>query len=453
MKDKIVFWGTDEKNADILVVLRLRASDNQVDIWTFPKAELEEEFVDKMFQDWDNINVDEFPPNFSHMEQSMTEPSLLPDTIKANNTEIVNRAEKEWYVKVLTYKLATKLQEEVEQLAEQVKSLTSFEKDAWEMAQSYWDKVNNHFQAHDITREQTSKLRDLINGAFNKLKELRKVDSAQFEQEAKANVEALFAKIDDCFEQLAASKRLNDIFENLKKIQEESKHLKLTRKMHYQVREKLNAAFLAVRNERRNMQSRRLESRIKGLNAAIGKMESSIKRDKDNLQFQYNRIENSRTSQLEMQLREAKIQMINSRIESKQAKLNDMYMTLNNLKEKLEQEQKMAAEAAAKEAEKKAKAEEAARKKQEAAEQKKAEASQQEENKEAPKIEESADKQESATPEPSAKDDQTPETEMADNATVSEAKSVVPPALAEILTAEEQESNPPVEEAKSGEEE
>ena len=120
MKDKIVFWGTNDKNQNVLVTLRLRAADNKVDIWMFDKTKITPEFADKMFEDWDSIDVDTLPEPYEYMEHDMSSPSILPDTILANNTEMINRAEKEWYVKILATKLSMKLQEEVVQLVEQV---------------------------------------------------------------------------------------------------------------------------------------------------------------------------------------------------------------------------------------------------------------------------------------------------------------------------------------------
>lgn len=63
MKDKIGFWGADQKDNDILVAL-LRANDNRVDLWAFPKDKHNEAFFDKMFQNWNDLNPDEFERTF-----------------------------------------------------------------------------------------------------------------------------------------------------------------------------------------------------------------------------------------------------------------------------------------------------------------------------------------------------------------------------------------------------
>lgn len=334
MKDKIVFWGTDENEKDILVTLRLRAADNKVDIWTFAKDSVPDEFAEKMFKDWDDINTNEFPAEHQYIEHDLSEPSLLPQNIKAKNTEIVNRAEKEWYVKVLSSKLSQKLEEEIDQLAEQAKALTEYDKDLWASAKSYWDKVTQHLQDRDLTREHTATLRDKINACFESLKSLRGISNETFEADSKANLEKYTTQLTSLDERVALGKNLNSIFDELKQMQEELKEATLTREGRKTLRDRLNEAFENIRNQRKDSRSRRLESRIKGLKAAIDRMEVSLTRDEEALTLEQSRIETT-TGKLEAQLRDAKIQMVQARLDSKKDKLKDMKTTYTDLEERL----------------------------------------------------------------------------------------------------------------------
>jgi len=337
MKDKIVFWATNEKNQNVLVSLRLRASNNKVDIWMFEKSTLIPEFVDKMFEDWASIEVDTLPEPYEYLEHDMSSPSILPDTILANNTEMINRAEKEWYVKILATKLSMKLQDEVVQLVEQVGGMVKYDKDAWELAKKYWDKINKHFQSRDLTREQTASLRDMINKAFNKLKKLRKDSNVELEQKSKENAEVILKKLNIIIGQVSDSRNLNGLFDTLKQMQLDLRNQRLTQELNKTVRDKMNEAFQQVKEARRSHRNNRLGNRIKGLESAINRMERSARRDEEDLAFQNRRVQASE-GKLEKQLREAKIVMIQERLNSKGVKLEDMYKTLKELQKRVKED-------------------------------------------------------------------------------------------------------------------
>ena len=339
MKDRIAFWGTDDLEKDILVTVRLRAEDNRVDIWTFPKETLDQQFVENIFQDLKSVDFDKLPQPHTHIEQDMSQPSLLPDNIKARNTDVINRAEKEWYVRVLSTKLLAKLSAEVEELTTQVKTLTDFDKEAWNVTQKFWEKVNGHYESRDLDREHAGALRDKLNVSFAHLKSLRKVESKQFQEEAKEVAEKIRHELEQ-FAQAIASKRSNlgDIFESLKKLQENFNVAKLSREIRNELREKINETFEAVKQARKTANNNRFQGRIDGLKKVVANMEKLIREDEKELQFQQNRISQS-GGQLEIQLREAKILLVKSRLESKQEKLKDMQNTLDELSKRAEKEE------------------------------------------------------------------------------------------------------------------
>lgn len=340
MKDKIALWGTDEHDNDILIVIRLRVNDNRVDVWTFPKPGLDVPLADAMIQDWDKIDPDNLPQPNTHIEQDMAQPSLLPDHIRTKNTEVISRTEKEWFVRVLSTKLRAKLNAEIEQLQAQTETLSDYDKETWDLAQSYWTKVNLHFQSRDLNREDTSILRDRINLCFAKLKSLRKEDNSKYDQEAKINATAIIAELERLNAQIGnRHANLNEVFENLKKLQERTLQARLGKDARTELRDKINSAFEIVRNERKNSRQHRFHTRIEGLKDVIAKMEKSAAADENELKFQQSRM-NQIGGQLEMQLREAKIQMTKSRLASKIEKLDDMKATLKQVLAEMEREAK-----------------------------------------------------------------------------------------------------------------
>lgn len=331
MKDKIVFWGVDEKDNDILVAMRLRTNDNRVDLWAFPKDKHSPAFFDKMFQNWNDINPDEFEQPFTHIEQSMWQPTLLPDSIRTTNADIIARTEKEWYIIILSIKLTEQIESEINELQAQIDATNEYDSKLWDQTVAFWNRVGQHFQARDLNRDQSGLLRDKINLIFDRLKLLRRTDNREFEAESQKNVQQILDSIAEQLVFLEEGRREpNEVFDNLKRIQEDTKDTRLTRDRRTEVRDSLNQAFEAVRTERQNSKNKRIDLRIKGLKEAIDKMTKSMNFDQKELEFQETRIANT-NGKLETQLREAQIQMLQSKIESKREKIGDMLKTYNDL--------------------------------------------------------------------------------------------------------------------------
>lgn len=365
MKDQIVFWGADANDQRVLVTLRLRAQENKVDIWTFPHDKVDSNFVTKMLGDWDGIDVESFPPVFEYIERNVTDSELLPETIKAENTQLVIRAEKEWHVKVLSLRFYEMLKSEIDALKEQVDGLTSYEKVAWDSSKQYWDKVLQHIQEKTLSRDQASALRAQINECFNRLKFLMSQENEQYKDQSIANFEEIKKRIQSFDKQMVDGKNAGHLFNDLKKFQTEIKNVRLLPVHKRDVRKLMNKIFEAVKEKRGSAFAERSNKRIEGLNGAIAKMKASIKYDQESIDFQNRRKDDSRAGQLESQLRVAKIKMIESRIESKKEKLLDMEKTLEKLQKTNSKHSKPEAKAPKKAEAKPAKAANAAPKKRE----------------------------------------------------------------------------------------
>ena len=346
MKTKLVLWGNNAQDERILIALRLRPLENKVDIWTFSQSIATEDFGKQLMNEWRNGVEIEFPEGFTHLERELTiSESLLPEEIKVERTDIINRAQTEWHFIVLSAKLNEAYQSELNELKEKVESLKSFDSATWDALKAFWSKVQDQVRERNLFRDHANSLRDSTNEVFAKLKELRNSLDEEFQTLSKEHFDRFMEILEDIEKRVVEGMNLTVIFDELKGIQRKFRDTKFTREHRSKVWNRLDAAFKTVKEKRfgsnahnENSPLERLQRRYDGLLNAITKMEKSIQRDKDEHSFQDRKVEHS-DGQLEAQIRLAKIKMIEERIRSKEEKLGEMMQTKAELEQRISTQQ------------------------------------------------------------------------------------------------------------------
>jgi len=345
MKTKLVLWGKNAQDERVLIALQLRPQDNKVDLWTFPENIATEDFSQKMLNEWRNGTKIDFPEGSNHSEKelSITE-SLLPEDLKVERGDLIQRAQTEWHFMVLSSKLNETYQTELQEIKEKVAELSSYSGDVWEELKGFWAKVQTQVRERNLFRDHANQLRDGTNELFGKMKELRKSLDKEFQANSEEHMNTFKAGLAELKERLEKGLNLNGIFEDLKKMQREFKETRLSRDHRSTIWEQLDGLFKEVKDKRyggnsntggNSTPSERLKRRYDGLMSALGKMEQSINRDKRELDFQDRRAGES-GGQLEAQLREAKMMMVKERIRSKEEKLKEMLQTKAELEKRIE---------------------------------------------------------------------------------------------------------------------
>ena len=343
MKTKLVLWGSDAEDKRILIAMELRPEDNKVDLYIFSEAIATDEFAQRLLNQWRKGESIDFPEGYTHRERelSVTE-GLLPDDLKVERTDIVNRAQTEWHFIVLSAKLNKVYQTELEGLKQKIGQLSRYDSSIWEELKSFWNKVQDQVRDRNLFKEHADSLRDNTNELFAQMKVMRNKLDEEFKMLSKANVDKFFAKLDDVEKRIGEGLRLQSVFEDLKQLQRRFREAKFTKDDRSSVWKRLDGAFKVVKEKRfgPNANARdsgpmeRLNRRYEGLIAAIAKMHRSIQRDNDDLEFQRRKIA-STDGQLEAQIRQAKIKMIEERVRSKREKLNEMENTKVDLEKRI----------------------------------------------------------------------------------------------------------------------
>lgn len=373
MKTKLVLWGNDKDDNKVLIALELLSSDNQVVLRVVPQDTATEELYTQLMEKWREGEETAFPANTTTTTQGLTlADTLLPDDIKVEKTDIVNKAQAEWHFIVLSEKLYVSYASGIDVLKEKINATTTFSKDLWEELKGLQGKIQTQYRERNIQREHIGDLRSKVNELFDSMKLLRAAQDAEFRDEAAGNFDKLTAQLGTIENQISEGGRFSTLFDALKALQRDLKGAKLIREQRNELWERVDAAFKVVKEKRFGPQQvdasntstalQRVSRRYSGLLSAIERMEISIKRDREELNEQLDKIKHSRfDGVLEQQISKAKMNMIENRITSKEAKLNEMNVTrteletkMTSIKEKEEKKQKRDAERKAAEEAKKA---------------------------------------------------------------------------------------------------
>ncbi len=364
MKSKLVLWGSNAQDEKCLIAVSLRAEDNKVDIWTFPESVATEDFYQQMMKEWRDGQGFELPEPKTHIERDLSvTDSLLPEDLKVERGDVVQRAQTEWQFVVLSSKLHDAYESQLSDLKERVGKLEAFDQSTWDSLKEFWDKVQEQVRERNLFRDHADRLRAHTNDLFGQMKTLRSKLDEEFEKLSKEASEMFFTALAEVERKMESGARVPVLFDELKKLQSKFRESKtLTREHRNKVWEKLDGTFKAVKEKRFGSKSgdgggggsmlQGTQRRYDGLLSAIDKMEQSIRRDRNDLDFQNHKI-NTTEGQLEAQLRQAKLKMIEERINSKEEKLNEMNITKADLEKRLvslkEKEARRAAQEAVKE--------------------------------------------------------------------------------------------------------
>lgn len=360
MKKKIVLWGENENDKKVLIAIELLASESKVDIYTFPEEVATEELYSNLMDNWRADKEISFPEGHQVLSRplSVTE-ELLPETLKVERTDLIARAKTEWHFAILSSKLYEMYKSELEEFKDQFSKLVNYDQGLWDDLKTFWGKVQNQARDKNLFWDHVNELKNDTNKLFEQLKEKRSVLNDEFKKSSQEVLKTFTVKMEEIEGKLEKGLGLKPLFEELKTLQKDLWNEKMTHGDRKMVWGRIDKAFKVIKEKRfgdkpQNNHSAlgRLESRYKGLLNALKKMEQSIKRDKEDMAFQTKRVEKT-DGQLEMQIRQAKMKMIEERIRSKEEKLKEIVETQKSLEQKIQKEKSKAEAIAKKTAEKK----------------------------------------------------------------------------------------------------
>lgn len=342
MNSKLVLWGANAQDEKILIAMELLAEENKVKILTFPDKIVTDQFYEKMRNDWREGKAVEIVEGFTEEIRDLTaSETLLPEHIKVERTDLVERKQLEWHVLVLSSKMYQQFKSELESIKEKVDRLETFDSAQWENLKAFWSKVQAQIKDGILSRGYANELRKGSDELFDKLKVLRKKLDEEYRSVAKENFDWFTTRLDAVEKKIEEGLKLSGVFDELKDLQRKFHNTKFTREFRDKVWNRIDGSFKAVKEKKygknasnENSALGRINNRYEGLIKAIKRSEYSRDRDLKDLEYEKRRIQNT-DGQLEAQIREAKIKMINQRLKFKEDKLKEMYKTREHLDGKM----------------------------------------------------------------------------------------------------------------------
>jgi len=339
LKNKLVVWGTNDEAEKVLIALELQAEAGKVMLYTFPESITTEAFVTLMMDEWRNGGEVPFPEGTTTIERPLSiADSLLPNDLKVERgSDMILRAQTEWHFTVLSSKLHTAYEQELQEFKEKVAALSQFDKDVFVGLRSFWEKVQAQSRERNLYREHADHLRDNINGLFDDMKKLRTTVKTEFMVASEKIISEFNTALEDIEKRIAAGNvRIGPIFDELKQIQGRYREARITNEHRNTLWDRIDAAYKAAKESKygpsanQGSAGEQQDRRLGGMQEAIKRMEDGIRRDDEELNFQRKRVDTTE-GQLEAQIRMAKIKMIEERLSAKREKLADMQKTIQQI--------------------------------------------------------------------------------------------------------------------------
>lgn len=331
MQSRFTALGITNDDKAVILAYELKEEEFKVDLHIVPRQSLTSEQAEKLEKEWTEGAAFNFPEDTLFVNPNLNAESILPADIRSSETGKIRIKQNEWAYTLLTAKLWESYLLELEELKKKAEALTHYDRQLFDDAKSFWERVLEHRKERDISQERLDKIKDDINSIFEKLKTFRKIESAEFEATSAKLRDEVLTKLEAIRQRADSHANFKELLEEFKKLQQESRKNRYTKADDQTVRKNLDSTFQFINEQRNAFFNDKTAARIKGLQEVIKKMEYSLNRDKKDLEYYTKKADSNNIKSLELQLIKVKTNLLNESIASKEEKLKDIYATLAKL--------------------------------------------------------------------------------------------------------------------------
>jgi hypothetical protein len=332
MQSRFTARGQTIENKEVILAFELVEEALQVNLHVVPMELLTNEQVQQLEKVWTEGGEFDFPEGTVFTNPDVNNDSILPQEIRSEETGKIRGKQNEWAFRILTNKLWEAYLIELTQLQNKAAELSTYSRELFEEVKSFWERVLEHKKERDISQSKLDEIKDEVNKIFDKLKELRKKEVAEFEQESSSFRNDILSKIDEVKSRMTESAVFKELFEELRQLQGSVRGKKLLRADENTLKKAFDAAFQHLQEVRNQIVSHKNASRIENLTKIVSKLEKSLQRDKSDKEYYSKKLHHPKANALEIQLAKLKLKMLEEAISSKEEKIADIKKTIEKLK-------------------------------------------------------------------------------------------------------------------------
>ena len=340
MQSRFTAKGVNSEDKEIVLAYELKEEEFKVDLYLIPRKALKTDELDKLEKGWVDGEAYEFPEETTLINPNLNDESVLPENIRSDEAGKIRAKQNEWAYQLLTKKLWESYLHELDGLKAKAAELTQYDRQLFDDAKSFWERVLEHRKERDISQQSLDKIKDDVNSIFEKLKTFRKTESAEFESASAKLRDEFIAKAEELKKRADAKANFKALLDELKNIQNESRKNRYTKTDDQTVRKAMDATFQYINEQRNHFFNDKTETRVKGLTEIIDKMTISLDRDKKDLEYLAKKANSNNIKSLELQLIKVKTNMLNETIASKEEKLKDIRLTLQSVQKQAQKANK-----------------------------------------------------------------------------------------------------------------
>jgi hypothetical protein len=289
---------------------------------------------------WKNGGEFEFPESAYSWIVDATQDTILPAEVRVEKPDMITQAQSLWSKKLMSTRINMLLAEETDLLTQKAELASDYDQSLWDKAKQQWDKISAYQKKGELSWEQTTALKEKINGIFDALKAVRRLHSEHDEQQSHVIYKQMETHIQDMQNKLIYPDEWKHIFNELKKIQEGIKNATLKWGQKRQLYDAVNAIFNDLRKYRSAEVINRTRSRITQLSKILDGLRDSISRDNDNLKAQVEKMQHYTRGKLSVEEIQKSFSHITDRIKEKEKKAEGIKKTISELKGEIEKEKK-----------------------------------------------------------------------------------------------------------------